>query len=355
MTTHGWVASPAVLSVPGKGCVHGSRSRRFAQRKQSGSNKSRNARSTKVHLFGRKGSSGDGKKSSSDKSLTPFPKDYDQMISQCQKALQSALDDNVPLMEIQFPPGGLDSVPGDVEGNTENNLTTLYLRGICSQFFFFFTAANTRIFFPDSTERNIALSGASNTPDGVRPPDNAQTQATFGDWPGAVDFLEAPDFLSVSGLDKILNKRISLSDSVKKKTKNKKDSAFVVAYPSLNISELVRTKELFDGERDKIKSNTNTPVIVCNGELERTRSNYYPPFWNAGEMGPLREFAREFDAVYWISNFKGSNPAVLFRAYPGPWQVLRRRRQDDSYEVVWTGDTFPGVQKVALEILPKYP
>ena len=98
----------------------------------------------------------------------------------------------------------------------------------------------------------------------------------------------------------------------------------------------------------------NVPVVVCNGELERTRSDYYPPFWNAREMGPLREFAREFEGIYWVSNFKGSNPAVLFRAYPEPWQVLRRRRADDSYELVYTSDEFPGVQKVALEILPKF-
>jgi hypothetical protein len=138
------------------------------------------------------------------------------------------------------------------------------------------------------------------------------------------------------------------------KAGKKRDTAFVVAYPSLNISELVRTKELYDGELRKGPSERR-PVITCNGELERTRSNYYPPFWNAKEMAPLRDFARQFEGVYWISNFKGSNPAVLFRAYPGPWQVLRRRRADDSYEVVYTCDEFPGVQKVALEILPKFP
>lgn len=247
---------------------------------------------------------------------------------------------------------------GDVEGNTENNLTTLYLRGICAQFERNKTARTTRVFFPDPTELDIALCGASNSPDGVGAPDNASTKATFADWPGPCDFLEAPDFLSVSGLDKLLNKRVSLSDTTKAKAAGNKDenkdSCFVVAYPSLNISELVRTKELFDGERGGIDSGQNVPMVVCNGELERTRSDYYPPFWNAREMGPLREFAREFEGIYWVSNFKGSNPAVLFRAYPEPWQVLRRRRADDSYELVYTSDEFPGVQKVALEILPKF-
>ena len=310
--------------------------------------------SARAALFGRGAASSGGRPDG----LVPFPKDYDQMIAQCQKALQAALDDGVPLMELQFPPGGLDTVPGDVEGNVENNLTTAHLRGVCAQFERTKTSDTTRVFFPDPVERNIALTGAANTPDGVRPPDNAQTRAHFADWAGGVDYLENPDFLSVSGLDKVLNKRVSLSDrveeSAKKTAGKKRDAAFVVAYPSLNISELVRTKELYDGEVGKT-SGERRPVIVCNGELERTRSNYYPPFWNAGEMKPLREFARAFQGVYWISNFKGSNPAVLFRAYPGPWQVLRRRRADDSFEVVYTCDEFPGVQKVALEILPKFP
>jgi hypothetical protein len=313
--------------------------------------------SARVALFGRGAASGGTSSGGRTGGLVPFPKDYDQMIAQCQKALQAALDDGVPLMELQFPPGGLDTVPGDVEGNVENNLTTAHLRGVCAQFERNKTSDTTRVFFPDPVERNIALTGAANTPDGVRPPDNAQTKAFFADWSGAVDFLEAPDFFSVSGLDKVLNKRVSLSDRVAKQTEKagkKRDTAFVVAYPSLNISELVRTKELYDGELRK-EPTERRPVITCNGELERTRSNYYPPFWNAKEMAPLRDFAREFEGVYWISNFKGSNPAVLFRAYPGPWQVLRRRRADDSYEVVYTCDEFPGVQKVALEILPKFP
>ena len=80
--------------------------------------------------------------------LTPFPKDYAQMVSQCQKALQAGLDDGLGLMEIQFPPGGLETAPGDVEGNMESNLTVQHLRGICAQFERNKTAKTTRVFFP---------------------------------------------------------------------------------------------------------------------------------------------------------------------------------------------------------------
>jgi hypothetical protein len=68
-------------------------------------------------------------------------------------------------------------------------------------------------------------------------------------------------------------------------------AGFVVAYPSLNTSELTRTKELYDGERSGTSAGGGgRPVVVCNGELERTRSNYYPPFWNAAEMAGLALF-----------------------------------------------------------------
>ena len=121
-----------------------------------------------------------------------------------------------------------------------------------------------------------------------------------------------------------------------------------------NVSELTCTRELYEGESGREGWGEAT-IVVCNGELERTRTNYYPPFWNAGEMAPLREkFVKVFEQIYFIHNFKGSNPAVLFRCYPGPWQVMQRRR-DDNPEVVWTGDEYPGVQKVALEDPAKTP
>ena len=102
----------------------------------------------RANLFGKRAPA---KPSKSD--ITPFPKDYDQMIAQCQRAVQAALDDGVPLMEIQFPPGGLDTAPGDVEGNVENNLTVTHLRGICAQFERNKTAKTTRVYFPDPIER----------------------------------------------------------------------------------------------------------------------------------------------------------------------------------------------------------
>ena len=147
-----------------------------------------------------------------------------------------------------------------------------------------------------------------------------------------------------------MNKRVTLDDA----SFASSDTAFVVAYPSLNVSELVRTKELFDGERPKIASGTRAPVIACNGELGARGRTTTRPSGTPRRWAPSR-FAREARESTGSATSGSNRPRVLFRAYPGPWQVLRRRRADDSLEVVHTQETFPGVQAVALDILPKHP
>jgi hypothetical protein len=60
-------------------------------------------------------------------------------------------------------------------------------------------------------------------------------------------------------------------------------------------------------------------VVVCFG------SGYYPAFFYP-KIGKLaKNFLPGFDQAYYIHNFKGAKGGVLFRAYPGPWQVSARR------------------------------
>ena len=69
-------------------------------------------------------------------------------------------------------------------------------------------------------------------------------------------------------------------------------------------------------------------------------------------MEPLRDFARSIEGIYFIHNFKGSNPAVLFRCYPDDWRVFRRR-PNDVLECVWSSSTRPkSLKEIALDVLP---
>lgn len=55
------------------------------------------------------------------------------------------------------------------------------------------------------------------------------------------------------------------------------------------------------------------------------------------------------NCLRWCSTVTGA----LFRAYPGPWQVMRRSPADpDEYRVIYTSDKRPTLKQVALDILP---
>jgi hypothetical protein len=303
---------------------------------------------------GSSGSSSSGKKTTTTKKSSrqySFPADYDVMVQQARQALQKAIEDGVDLGEIQFPPGGLDLAPGDLEGNVECTLTATVLRKILRGMK---EEEKITVLFPDPTELKLAKRGQTGmcAPDGVAPPEVYQTDPLFEDWRGMMNYLDDPNALSVSGLDKIFGKSATVNDRVDINGSN----LFVCAYPSGNIAELTQTRLLYENVREENESTKKKKsLVVVNGELDRTRSNYYPWFWNKNEMEPLREFAQSFEGIYFIHNFKGTTPAVLFRCYPDDWRVFRRR-PNDVVECVWSSSTRPkSLKEVALEILPKCP
>jgi len=52
-----------------------------------------------------------------------------------------------------------------------------------------------------------------------------------------------------------------------------------------------------------------------------------------------------------LRNYLSANAGALFRAYPGPWQVLRRYAEN-KLQVVHTQDDMPTLKQVACDILP---
>ena len=294
----------------------------------------------------------------------PFPEDYDAMAQQARQAITRAMEDGIELGEIQFPPGGLDLAPGDLEGNVECTLTATVLRKILRGIPLK-EERKINVLFPDPTELKLAKRGQTGmcAPDGVAPPEVYQTDPLFEDWRGKMNYLDDPNVFSVSGLDKFLSN--GKSATVNDRVDINESNLFVCAYPSGSIAELTQTRLLYENVREtniesKVankngRSKTKKSVVVVNAELDRTRSNYYPWFWNKNEMEPLRDFARSIEGIYFIHNFKGSNPAVLFRCYPDDWRVFRRR-PNDVLECVWSSSTRPkSLKEIALDVLPGCP
>ena len=70
-----------------------------------------------------------------------------------------------------------------------------------------------------------------------------------------MDYVDAPNFMSVSGFDKILGTKKSIATRVRAD-----DSAYVVAYPSANISELANTRDLYE---DAVRG-PKRHLVVCS-------------------------------------------------------------------------------------------
>jgi len=70
-------------------------------------------------------------------------------------------------------------------------------------------------------------------------------------------------------------------------------------------------------------------------------------------MQILTEFVSTLEPVYYVHNFKGSYPCVLFRQFPGPWQVLKRVKGGPP-KLIYECETQPSLKECATEIIPKF-
>ncbi|EFJ06896.1 hypothetical protein SELMODRAFT_134592 [Selaginella moellendorffii] len=249
----------------------------------------------------------------------PFPSDYIEMVKQAQDACQAALDDSKKLLEVEVPPAGLNTVSGDEEGGIEMNISMEIVQKFCAGMFTGEKAPRTRVFFPELAEMNIAKSGV------------------FDGSMYKLDYLTKPSPWDDIGL----GKKVKMSERTRPT-----DATFVVAYPFFNPNEMLAVEELY---RESAKE-SGCPIIVINGDLDKIRNGYYPPFFYP-KLGALaKTFLPDFETVYYIHNFKGRFAGTLFRAYPGPWQVLRS--VEGEMVCIHSQETMPSLKTVALEILP---
>eukprot|EP00249_Psilotum_nudum_P015972 c25603_g1_i1 orf=1687-2742(+) len=253
------------------------------------------------------------------RSAVKFPSDYAELMDQVKVATGAALHDSKILLEIEFPTAGLDSVSGDAEGGIEMNLSLEMVKDFCLKVFKMEQFSRTRIFFPDINEMDLAK------------------MTVFANTYFKMDYLTNP-----SGLEDIgLGKKVQLLDRVKPT-----DEIFVVAYPYFNVNEMLAVEDLYKDAA----AESNRPIIVFNGELDKIRSGYYPSFFYPKLAALSKNFLPRFETTYYIHNFKGRFGGTLFRAYPESWQVLRNA--NGNYVCLHQQDTMPSLKDVALKILP---
>ncbi|XP_034702902.1 protein LOW PSII ACCUMULATION 3, chloroplastic isoform X1 [Vitis riparia] len=253
----------------------------------------------------------------------PFPSDYSEILEQAKEATELALKDKKQLMymlqEIEFPTAGLESVPGDGEGGIEMTGSMQLIREFCDIFINPEKATRTRIFFPEANEVKFAR------------------QSAFGGASFKLDYLTKPSLFEDFGFVT----KVKMADRVKPE-----DELFLVAYPYFNVNEMLVVEELYN----EAVVNTARKLIIFNGELDRIRSGYYPPFFYPKLAALTKSLLPKMETVYYIHNFKGRKGGTLFRCYPGPWKVLRKVRNE--YICLHQQEVMPSLKEVALDILP---
>nr|GEV27522.1 protein low PSII accumulation 3, chloroplastic [Tanacetum cinerariifolium] len=345
----------------------------------------------------------------------PFPADYEQLLDQAKDATQTALDDGIQLMEIEFPTAGLDSVlgdgeggiemtgrvnrrivkfgvtsvsaggsslqfdapfpadyeqlldqeiefptagldsvPGDGEGGIEMTGSMQLIREFCDLLILPEKATRTRIFFPEANEVQFAR------------------KSVFGGASFKLDYLTKPSFFQDFGFVEA----VKMVDRVKEE-----DELFIVGYPYFNVNEMLVVEELY---RDAVAA-TARQMIIFNGELDRIRSGYYPSFFYPKLAALSKTLFPQMETVYYIHNFKGRNGGILFSVFPFRFlnddykfatkdfhglkvdQLLQimylmhwcypgpwkvLRRLGSRYVCLHQQETMPTLKEVALDILP---
>ncbi|XP_008448608.2 protein LPA3 isoform X1 [Cucumis melo] len=260
----------------------------------------------------------------------PFPRDYSDLLNQAKKATEAALRDNKQLMEIEFPTAGLESVPGDGEGGIEMTESMQLIRQFCDCFIDPLKATRTRVTVSCSKEKHIQFFPEANEVKFAR--NTAFEGVSF-----KLDYLTKPSFFEDFGFVE----KVKMADRVKPE-----DELFLVAYPYFNVNEMLVVEELYK----EAVQNTTRKLIIFNGELDRIRSGYYPPFFYPKLAALMKTLFPKMETVYYIHNFKGQKGGVLFRSYPGPWKVLRKVR--NKFVCVHQQEEMPSLKEVALNILP---
>jgi len=249
-----------------------------------------------------------------------FPSDYNDIIRRASSAVNTMLQDDVRLIEVEFPVTGLAAVPGDGEGAGEMTLSAMYTKEIVAVLQR--KPRNLRIFFPDEQEAKRQKRLFNNVQNVM------------------IDFLTRPSALGDLGLDPF---KVEMKDRIRDE-----DEIFIVAYPSFNPNEMIAVRELADQD-DK-----DRPIVVINGELDRIRSGYYPAFFYPRLNSAMKGFLEDFDQALYIHNFKGSRGGALHRTYPGSYQVYVRDPLGLKVREVYSQQAMPSLKEVSLEILPKF-
>lgn len=236
------------------------------------------------------------------------------------KATRAAFESGaVSVAEVEMPSSALYAVMGDAEGANEMTYSAELLRDFVREWEPQL-GSKIRVFFPDKAELAVVSKGRGMDPAAG----SAGVKPSFAQTSCSLDFLTDPTFFGDMGLDV---KKRDPSQLFDPQGDGERDALLVIAYPSFNVNEMIAVDDAWKAMTKRAAARNGeggaavVPIVIFNGELERIFSGYYPPLFyrrlsrvaSAKDGGILASPGS--DATYYIKNFKGLNPGILYRCW----------------------------------------
>jgi len=306
------------------------------------------------------------------------------LIRQAPRGTRAALAAGHDLIEVEFPPSGLRSVPGDGEGANEMTANAGFLRSYAAMFNR--DATSTAVFFPDAKEMALAMQGS--TADGglgfnvplapvQRPAEDLAPSFSPETSRFRLSYLTSPSGLGDMGIDLAgLVAKAKGGDASAAGRLRTTDGVVLAAYPSFQVQEMLELRGIHAALRERSSGpadplappladtrsgavgTVDRPATICfNGELERYRGGYYPKLFYPKVAKMSEEWIPAFTPAYIYRNVKGSRGGCLLYVAGDLWRVFARPMPgcDPSEMVqVWEGETRPTLKEVALDLLPRF-
>jgi len=277
-------------------------------------------------------------------------------------AVDSAINDGVRLMEIEFPPliGGsksknqfddFDNVQ-ELDGNKDWTMQFAPLFLTASEY----GDGRTWLVFPDLKECEIAKIEWA----GAR-----YRAATFTTIEAATEYLSGGGSYDApwgSSLVSALSKAVGGKDGDAGFLGDRSQLDALESAPYLAfiiqpgnggpVEDWINCEKIHDNSKE-------TNLVIVNGALDKVRDGYYPALFFPKLAATVERFYNRFESVFYLKPITDKGVyGWLYRVYPEPWQVVLQTPTDNKRgsmyvenTVVYTSDTRPTYTEAVAKLI----
>lgn len=224
------------------------------------------------------------------------------------EATKQAFDDDLRLVEIEFPPSRVNDPTSAFTFDCTVEFTREYIEDEM-----WAESDPLYVVFPEMSEKEIALKRWSN---------NA--------W-------KAPSSATFTDLDSLLSGELPRGPCV-----------LLIVAPGFNIEEYEKVSRL---------ESADSKILIINGYISRLRAGFYPGIFYPTLARVTKSFYSRFEQIFHVSPIAVMGErlgAYKIRQYPNGWEILLQNNEASRYDVIDSSSAEPDAKKSWKMATTKY-